>query len=191
MWAILKTESYDCLYDTPATLGDQSFHHIQYRCLKKTAPYLNVFPTKKGFAAITPTVIQPIFMLPWRHANFSKPQYKQLTVFKVMADIQFDIYRLFIYGANKTTIYYNVACIPNYKTSVMMNRIFRKIKENENLDAIEESEDEEDFENVDPEKYVDLKQSVFMECRFHLKFKKWVPVRIVDKEQKVAHISQL
>ena len=72
-----------------------------------------------------------------------------------------------------------------------MNRLFRRIRENENLDAIEESEDEEDFENVDPEKYVDLKKTLFMECRFHLKFKKWVPIKVVDMRQKVVHISQL
>jgi hypothetical protein len=191
MWAIMKTQTYDCLYDIPANIPDIGFHHIQYRCLNTIAPYLNVFPTKKGFAAIVPVIIQPLFMLPWRQANFTKPQYKQLTVFKVMADFQYDIYRLFMYGSNKSTMYYNVACIPNYKTSVMMNKIFRKIKENDNLDAIEESDDEEDFENVDPEKYVDLQKSVLMECRFHQKFKKWIPIRIVDARQKVAHISQL
>jgi hypothetical protein len=30
-----------------------------------------------------------------------------------------------------------------------------------------------------------------MEFRFHLKWKKWVPVRVVDRRQKVVHISQL
>lgn len=164
------------------------FHHIQYRCLAKTAPYLNVFPTKKGFAS---TIVIKDYLLPWRHAVISKPQYRVSTVFLVRADIQFDIYRLFAYGGNKAEIYYGVACIPNYKTSVMMNRLFRRIPENESLDAAEESEDEADFENVEPDKYVDLAKELLMEFRFHSKWKKWVPVQVVDKRQKVVHISSL
>ena len=167
------------------------FHHIQYRCLQKIAPYLNVFPTKKGFASATSAVVIKDYLLPWRHAVFSKPQYRSPTVFLVRADIQFDIYRLFAYGGNKTEVYYGVACIPNYKTSVMMNRLFRRIPENECLDAAEESEDEADFENVEPDKYVDLAKELMMEFRFHSKWKKWVPGRVVDKRQKVVHISQL
>jgi hypothetical protein len=167
------------------------FHHIQYRCLAKTAPYLNVFPTKKGFASSITTVVIKDYLLPWRHANPSKPQYRLPTVFLVRADIQFDIYRLFAYGGNKSEVYYGVACIPNYKTSVMMNRLFRRIPENECLDAAEESEDEADFENVEPDKYVDLAKELLMEFRFHSKWKKWVPGRVVDKRQKVVHISQL
>ena len=189
MWSVVKPEPYIPLYDLPPSIYDKPFHHIQYRCLTKTAPYLNIFPTKKGFTTPAPLVIKEY--MPWRSANLTKPQYKQISVFKVMADISFDIYRLFAYGQNKTEEYYNVAYIPNYKTSVMMNRIFRKIKENENLDAIEESEDEEEFENIELDKYVDLKKSVLMECRFHLKFKKWVPLKVVGPQQKVVHIGQL
>jgi hypothetical protein len=113
------------------------------------------------------------------------------TIFKVSADLQFDIYNLFAYGKNRASIYYNVAYIPNYKTSVFMNSIFRKIKENSNLDAIEESDDESEFENTELDKYVDLKKYVFIECKFHPKFKKWVPLRVVEPNQKVVHISSL
>jgi hypothetical protein len=150
-----------------------------------------VFPTKKGFAAPAASSVIKDYLLPWRHAVFSKPQYRLVTVFVVRADIQFDIYRLFAYGGNKAEVYYGVACIPNYKTSVMMNRLFRRIPENECLDAAEESEDEADFENVEPDKYVDLAKELLMEFKFHSKWKKWVPVRVVDKRQKVVHISQL
>ena len=196
MWPIEKAILYDAIYEVPKNLFESSgpgpFHHIQYRCLEKTAPYLNVFPTKKGFASTTPaTSVIKDYLLPWRHAVFSKPQYRMLAVFLVRADIQFDIYRLFAYGGNKAEVYYGVACIPNYKTSVMMNRLFRRIPENECLDAAEESEDEADFENVEPDKYVDLAKEVLMEFRFHSKWKKWVPVRVVDKRQKVVHISSL
>jgi hypothetical protein len=86
-----------------------------------------VFPTKKGFAAPAASSVIKDYLLPWRHAVFSKPQYRTSTVFLVRADIQFDIYRLFAYGGTKAEVYYGVACIPNYKTSVMMNRLFRRI----------------------------------------------------------------
>ena len=203
MWPIDKPNLYDAVYEVSKCLSDTTpldpkgptennslgqFHHIQYRCLAKTAPYLNVFPTKKGFAS---AVVIKDYLLPWRHAVISKPQYRVSTVFLVRADIQFDIYRLFAYGGNKAEIYYGVACIPNYNTSVMMNRLFRRIPENESLDAAEESEDEADFENVEPDKYVDLAKELLMEFRFHSKWKKWVPGRVVDKRQKVVHISQL
>jgi hypothetical protein len=128
--------------------------------------------------------------IPYRNVGFHKPQYKQNTVFKVRADIAFDIYRLYAFGAKNTEVYYNVAYIPNYKTSVFMNGLFRNIRENKCLDAIEESDDEEDFENIDPYKYVDLQKTLLMECRFHSKFKKWVPIRVTP-HSKVVHIGQL
>jgi hypothetical protein len=72
-----------------------------------------------------------------------------------------------------------------------MNSLFRRIKENQNLDAIEESDDEEEFENISFDKYVDLTKELLMEFRFHNKFKKWVPMRVVDSRQKVVHIGLL
>ena len=35
-----------------------------------------------------------------------------------------------------------------------MNTLFRNIKENQNLDALEESDDEEEFENISLDKFV-------------------------------------
>jgi len=66
-----------------------------------------------------------------------------------------------------------------------MNGIFRKIKENVNLDAIEESDD------VAEDRYVDLTKEVWMEFGFLPKFKKWLPVKIADRHVKVVHIGQL
>ena len=123
--------------------------------------------------------------------DFMKNQYKMKTIFQVTADIQFDIYHLFAFGKNKASVYYNVAYIPDYKTSVFMNSIFRKIRENENLDYIEESDDEDDFQNIDQNKYVDLDKIVLIECYFHFKFKKWVPLRIMHKHSKIVHINNL
>jgi len=195
LWPVIKEQSYDCVYDVPVSVGscmNPSFHHIQYRCLTKVAPYLNIYPAKKSIVQKEKDTGIPFEIhIPYRNINLLKPQYKQLTVFKVRADIAFDIYRLYAFGPNNTQIYYNVAYIPNYKTSVFMNGLFRNIRENQNLDAIEESDDESDFEDIAFDKYVDLQKTISMECRFHQKFKKWVPIRVVDARQKVVHIGQL
>ena len=189
MWGIQNKTDYECIYEIPNAYNEKyPIHHIQYRCLATIAPYLNMYPAKKTFGQNVQMALE--IYTPYR-SDYSKPQYKHITIFKVMADLQFDVYNLFCYGRNKSCVYYNVAYIPNYKTSVFMNTIFRKIKENDNLDAIEESDDEEDFENIEYDKYVNLKKHVFMECKFNMKFKKWIPIKIVQPEQKVVHISML
>ena len=92
---------------------------------------------------------------------------------------------------NQKPVYYNVAYIPNYKSSVFLNGLFRKIRENKNLDYIEESDDEEEFQNIEEDRYVDLKKILFMECVFHFKFKKWIPIKVVDHRSRVVHIDSL
>ena len=102
--------------------------------------------------------------------------YKKERICKVKADIQNDIYHLYCVEKEE---YLDVAYIPDYKTSIMMNRLFRKIKENENLDALEESDDEDEFENEREDRFVFLDREYRMLCHFHYKFKKWVPIRQV------------
>jgi len=99
-------------------------------------------------------------------------------VFKVTPDIQNDIYYLHDIETPACTGF-EKAYIPDYSTSVMMNRLFRNIKENENLDALEESDDEEEFEDQNIDKFVDLKKSYNMLCKYSHKFKKWIPITIV------------
>ena len=123
--------------------------------------------------------------------NMSKPQYRSITVFEVSADVQFDIYHLYMCGKGGSRIYYNTAYIPNYKISVFMNSIFRDIKENRNLDFIEESDDEDEFQNKSEDRFVDLKKRVAMECAFSSKFKRWIPYRIAAKHSKIVHVSML
>ena len=60
----------------------------------------------------------------------------------------------------------------------MMNNLFRDIKENNNLDALEESDDEEEFENIHPEKYVHLDRVYNMFCVYNKKFSRWYPIKI-------------
>jgi hypothetical protein len=180
-------------------------HHIQHRSTNKIMPYVNIFLNRKlngilSNATLTssdmsklqkPKQSTHIFETLRITMDFSKPQYKYPTVFQVTADIQFDIYHLFAYGRNKKPIYYNIAYIPNCKSSAFMNGLFRKIRENKNLDYIEESDDEDDFQNMEEDKYVDINKVLLIECTFHQKFKRWVPVRVVDKYAKVVHLTKL
>lgn len=99
-----------------------------------------------------------------------------MNVFEIKPDIQNDIYHL--YALNNE--YYGIACIPDYKTSVMMNGIFRNIKENIDLDKLEESDDEDEFENPNVDKFVYLNRSFKFICNYNKKFKKWVPVQITE-----------
>jgi hypothetical protein len=108
-------------------------------------------------------------------------------IFKVKADVQTDVYHL--YGANDEL--YDTCCIPTYTTSVMMNNIFRKIKENINLDSLEESDDEDEFEDDKIDKYVDLTKTCNIVCTFNTKFKKWMPLRISHDNRGVVDTKTL
>ena len=102
------------------------------------------------------------------------------STFIVRPNIQNDIYELFVMPSRgREPVFHNFAHIPSYKTSVMMNRLFRNIAENQSLDALEESEDETEFENTEPDKYVSLHKEYIMMCRFHKRFCRWVPFQVV------------
>jgi hypothetical protein len=112
-----------------------------------------------------------------------KSKYK---IFIVSADIQNDIYNLVEPDAVNDLSNYDydisnklIASIPDYKTSVFMNALFRNIKENRSLDALEESDDEDEFENTNIDKFVDLTKKIKMKCVFNYKFKKWTPIECV------------
>ena len=59
-----------------------------------------------------------------------------------------------------------------------MNSLFRTIKENDNLDLLEESDDEEEFENINLDKFVDLDKKITMKCVYMNKFDSWKPIEI-------------
>jgi len=121
--------------------------------------------------------------------NFIK---KQLTndVFKITPDIQNDIYNLFCYK-NNTEDFFDIAFIPDYQTSVMMNKLFRNIKENDNLDNLEESDDEEEFENEKEDKFVYLDKSFKMKCKYNHKFKRWVPISLANDRDEITSYNML
>ena len=115
---------------------------------------------------------------------------KHTAIFKIMAGIEPDIYNLFV-SKNETEEYYDIAIVPDYKTSVMMNRLFRNIRENQNLDAIEESDDETDFEDVREDKYVYLDRSIKINCEYNYKFKRWVPISLAGENDDIISYIQL
>lgn len=119
--------------------------------------------------------------------NTNHTNNKKYKIFIVSADIQNDIYNLVDLDAvNDDLSNYDytianklIASIPDYKTSVFMNALFRNIKENKSLDALEESDDEDEFENTNIDKFVDLTKKIKMKCVFNYKFKKWTPIECV------------
>ena len=177
-------------------------HHIQYRSVEKVAPYINVPVQKRGApAASAPLAVSSAqvaqkmtaasVLQPLPRFDYSKPAYRYPAVFSVTADPQLDLYHLYAYGGTGPVVYCGLAGIQSLRTSVFMNGIFRRIRENANLDLAEESEDEADFENTDMNKYVDLEKVALIECVFSQKHKKWIPVRLASNGEKMVHIEKL
>jgi len=118
-----------------------------------------------------------VYNEPIKQKTTSKEIYK---IFFIKPDLQNDIY--YSYQSNTTNfdiISKELAHIPDYKTSVLMNKLFRTIKENNNLDSLEESDEEDEFENIQIDKFVDLNKIIKMRCIFNYKFKKRVPVSVI------------
>lgn len=134
----------------------------------------------------------PIHAISCRYWNADKPEgillNKQTAVldciFKVSACLEQDIYNLHCRGY-KSDDFYSLAGIFDYKTSVMMNNLFRTIKENAKLDSLEESDDEDEFENISEDKFVNLRKIVYMKCAYNKKFRKWKPVECVKFGEKL------
>lgn len=177
---------------------------IQYRYLKHTRVCQKFFQ-EEPVNTYVPSPLPLPLPLPSQNAPaphsidnqrqvFIPPQDEMLTniqsTFIVRPNIQNDVYELFVIPDNSRTlsspVFHNFAHIPSYKTSVMMNRLFRKITENNSLDALEESEDEADFENTEPDKYVSLSKEYRMVCRFNKRFCKWVPIDLSQRGEVIT-----
>jgi len=119
---------------------------------------------------------------------------KIVAVFKITANVSDDIYNLYIMD-NNTEVFYDYALINTYNLSIYMNKLFRKIKENENLDYLLESDQEDEFENIDTFKFIQSNKSYNFECVYNEKFKKWIPDKIsekklIDKKQLIQLIKK-
>jgi len=122
------------------------------------------------------------------HSSTNISSNKKEIVFQIRPDIQNDIYHL--YTDNGTKLY-GKAHIPDFTTSVKMNKLFRNIKENEKLDALEESDDEAEFENEKEDKFVFLERKINMVCHFSYKFKKWIPIKVAKHSSKIIESKEL
>jgi hypothetical protein len=116
---------------------------------------------------------------------------KREIIFKAKPDIQNDIYHLYGLNENYKEEYYNIAHIPDFKKSVFMNNLFRNIKENSNLDKLEESDDEEEFENEKEDKFVFLEKEYNIICSYNYKFKKWIPIKLAPPDSKIVLLKDL
>ena len=106
--------------------------------------------------------------------------------FKIKCEISEDCYSLYCLDG-----IYNNALILDFKTSKLMNSIFRTIKENINLDLLEMSDEEEEFEINQPDKYIKNKDFILMKCLFNSKFKKWIPIEVCKKNIKLLTIKEV
>jgi len=107
-------------------------------------------------------------------------------IFIVTPEIQNDVYRL-----ETSAGYHGYAAIQSYNTSKFMNKLFRNIKENDNLDLLEESDDEDDFENIAIDKYVDINKTYRIVCRYIYKINKWEPYKLAERGKQVVNASEV
>lgn len=173
-----------CIQKKQCNNASNEFHTVFY--------YNSKYSSLSSQVASIPATAIPV---PIPKPNFTKDASKtnnnssnngngnnRFKIFVVRADIQNDIYHLSDLSDSSSALSTdsnaneNIASIPDYKTSVMMNSLFRSIKENKSLDALEESDDEDEFENINLDKFVDLSKKVKMKCVYNYKFKKWTPI---------------
>jgi hypothetical protein len=167
-----------------------NIRQIQYRSTTKIMPHMNVTTGRKPIWSPNIIADSTIYMKDYKF-NYTKPIYRKNAFFYVKADIVYDVYYLGALDKNGSVVFFQHSLIMNYKTSILLNGIFRKIRENQNLDYIEDSDDESDFENVREDKYVDLEKQVLMECTFHPKFKRWMPIGVSSNLDKVSLLELL
>ena len=161
-------------------------HHIQFRSSGKVAPYLNHIYKKPQPVVELSTQI----LVPRTDVNHRLPAYSRAAVFRVVADVRDDVYHMFAHGGQDTNVYVNVLYIGTRQQSKYMNSLFRNIKENINIDYGEESDDEETFQDMRLDKYVDLAREHNVECVFNRKFRMWEPTKKVLTRHCI-HIAEL
>lgn len=160
---------------------------IQYRLFNKSNCFL-YSPIQKFIQYNNPSSNKESH---YKNNHNLKEKREREKIFQIKPDIQNDIYHLYCYNNDGKYIYYNTAHIPDFTTSVMMNKLFRNIKENANLDALEESDEEEEFENYRLDKFVYLEKVYNMYCVFNYKFKKWQPLKIASQDAKIVLLTEL
>lgn len=141
---------------------------VLINCFTKKLPYdINTMKNQVPY---------DIFRIQYLSNSYNKLFYKQeyeknkVEIFDIKASLNHDEYDIY---SKDTKKYVNKLYVPDYKTSVYLNNIFRTIKENTNLDLLEESDDDEEFENISLDKFVDLQKSYRVKCIFDKNIKMW------------------
>jgi hypothetical protein len=107
-------------------------------------------------------------------------------VFAVKALPDQDMYNIFLDATLASP--HGIAAVPTFQDSVMLNRLFRHVRENANLDLLEESEDEEDMDRGDA---VDVDRVVRMRCVYLPRFGKWKPTDAVSSHAPLTPVADV
>ena len=171
----LRISTSYAVYAIQARFGNQTDNRYHQNCQNAAGRSSTVIaPDGPG------AYVQPESKPQTNAAMPRQPQASQgQRTFMVRADRQADLYSLVCPASGCAEPEY--AHIGDYKTSVFMNSVFRRVRENVRLDAIEESDDETEFQNSEPDKNVNLEKSVLMLCSFNYRFKRWVPLKCVGR----------
>ena len=110
-----------------------------------------------------------------KYLGMEKIHSNKFGIFKITATLKPDVYKLY----TKDDKFHSYAAITNFSNSVKLNKLFRNIKENSNLDLLEQSDNEDEFENINADKYVNLNIFYNMKCKYIKKFNKWEPLSII------------
>jgi hypothetical protein len=175
-------------YDAMLNQTAYTTHHVQFRASAHIVPYLNHNYKKNTSKTVAPVVssIQVQELVPRKDIDYAAAARKKEAIFLVGADIDDDIYHLYCYGA-----YFDLAYIGTRKESKYMNGLFRNIRENSNVDLGEESEDEDMFQNVNPDKYVDLEKRIKMNCVYNPRWRRWTPVSVAADNSRIVNVKEL
>lgn len=90
--------------------------------------------------------------------------------YNIKANLNHDDYDIYTVDKHK---YIGKLHVPDYNTSIHLNSIFRNIRENIDLDFLEESDTEEDFQNISLDKYVNLNKIIRVTCAFDTNMNMW------------------
>ena len=83
---------------------------------------------------------------------------KDTVNFMIQKTLKSDVYELYLQGSNNI-IKHSIACVPNLKCSLMLRKLF--------------SDDSE---------------TIYVECKYNEKFKKWEPI---NKSDKISMYSEI
>jgi hypothetical protein len=99
--------------------------------------------------------------------------------FIIQAEFEPDIYTVYAKNGKLLLKKIGIARVSSTETIELLNSIFKK---NQKI-CQEESDDEDIFENINADKYIDTQKKVLMKCEYNTAFKKWTPISILSDGQ--------